>query len=119
MLADELTNRRGRERPLARVEFVQNQTEREDIARRAHVPAEQLLRRHVCGCPGPGVVDLTNGGQPEVHDAHRTAGVEHQVCWLQIPVNDALAVRRGKTRTELSRDVGGAVLGESTDPAEG
>ncbi len=53
---------------------------------------------------GRGIVDEL--GDPEVADLHRTVRVQHQVARLDVAVDDALAVRRGKAGGRLSGDPG-------------
>ena len=54
-------------------------------------------------------------GEAEVHDAHLARAVEHHVRRLQVAMEDAPLVRRGEAGAELTRDLGGLVLGKSAD----
>jgi hypothetical protein len=78
----------------------------------------ELFGRHVGGGAGADVLDLADGGETEVHDAHLAGAVEHDVRRLQIPVQDAALVRRGEPRADLARDLEPLVFGKPADAAE-
>ena len=111
----------GVERPLARVELVEHEAERVEVASDRRALAGELLGRHVSGRPadlrlGP---DLARRhGQAEVHDARAAAAVDHHVGRLQVAVQDAAVVRRGEARAELARDLERLVLRQPADPPE-
>ena len=109
------------ERPLARVELVEDEAQRVQVASDRRSPARELLGRHVGGRPA----DLRLGsdlprrhGETEVHDPSPAAPVHHHVGGLQVPVQDSAIVRRGESRTELPRELQRLVLREPADPAK-
>jgi hypothetical protein len=100
--------------PLPGGHLVDDRAEREEVRARIRLFAFDLLRRHVLkrAEDRPRRRQMRRGrrqprqartrdrpcdslGQPEVEQLH--AGFrQHDVAWLQIPVNDARAVRRGE-----------------------
>ncbi len=117
------------ERLLAREHLVEDRPEREDV--RAVVDRESLhlLGRHVARGPHdrPGLrVALVRGSarllarsdgldplrQAEVEDLDVAVPADEEVLGLQVPMDDALLVRRGETPGNLERVVHGLLLGD-------
>ena len=109
---------RAAERQLAREHLVQHDAEAEDVGAMIDLAADRLLRRHVgqrpdhrAGLRDPGArlgfARVRQLGDAEVEDAHASAGGDDHVRRLQIPVDDAGAVRRGHGVGDLQRVVDG------------
>ncbi len=121
VLARVLRERLALEGAPARVELVEHEAERVDVAADRDLAPLQLLRRHVAGRPRAHVVvaqRLGEAGQAEVGDAHVALAVEHHVRGLEVPVQHALLVRRGEARAELPRDLERLVRRQPPDPAQ-
>ncbi len=57
--------------------------------------------------------------QTEIHHADFAAAVEHDVCRLQVAMDDAALMCGGKSGAQLPGDLGRLVLGEAADAAKG
>ncbi len=107
VLALELLERRALEGLAARVELVEHQPERVDVAADRRALARELLGRHVGRrARHLSVDDVARGdGQAEVGDARPAPAVDHHVGGLQVPMQHAPLVRGREARAELPRDV--------------
>ena len=116
VLAQQLGDRRRVEGAPAGEDLEQHQAEREDVAALRDVLARELLGRHVGGRAGSDVGEAAGeAGQAEVGDADAAFRVEHDVGRLEIAVQHAAVVRRGKAGADLARDLGGALFREAAD----
>ena len=121
VLARELREPLALEGAAPRDELVDQQAERVDVAAGGDLAPLQLLGRHVGGRPGAHVVAgerFREAGQAEVGEPDLALAVEHHVRGLEVPVENALLVRRGEPRRHLPRDVERLVLREAPDAAE-
>ena len=100
-LLAQLRQRRRVERTLARVQLVEHQAERIQVAANRRALPGQLLRRHVRRRPAHLCrLRLVGGGDCEtkVGNAHAAAPVDHHVRRLQIPVQHTTLMCRGQIR---------------------
>ena len=98
-----------------------NKAERVDIALDGDFATRELFGRHVCGRARANfaVADLAGDAcQAEIGDAHASAAVEHDVCGLQVAMQQALLVRGGEARANLPRDFDSFVLREAANAAD-
>ncbi len=96
--------RRSFEGALPGEDLVKQQPQRVNIALHRDFGARQLLRRHV-GRSAAAHVALQLLGQPrepEIHDDHLAAAIDHHIRRFQIAMQDALFVRRIQSRAELA-----------------
>ena len=106
------------ERRLAGKELVEYETQRIQIALHGRLAARQLLRRHVGRRAAANVfrVELARDRrQPEVHDAHFPAGIDHDVRRLEVAVQHAFHVRGRQPRAQLPGDLDPFVDRQSAD----
>jgi hypothetical protein len=85
--------------------FIEDQTKRVEIALLRRLAASQLLRRHVgrSSTPDIGSVQLIgNRSETEVHDAHFTVAVDHDVARFEVAVQHALWRARPPDRRTAS-----------------
>jgi hypothetical protein len=129
--AQRLGNRTGQERFLTTDGGVEDTAGGEDVGPRVDRRPRGLLGRHV-GRRADHHADtgLRHGlqrvlvlwfvvrgqepGQPEVQDLHATVGQDHQIRRLDVPVNDALCVRRRQRFRELDAEVDDLFGGQRT-----
>ena len=113
-------------------EFVEDQTETEDVAAVVGFEAAHLFGRHVAdsahhhaglssdgdGVGGLGGVRLGQLGEPEVQDLDAAVAGEEDVVGLEIAVDNAGFVRGREAGGDLRGYIGG-LLGSGLDDAEG
>ena len=92
-------------------ELVHHQPDGVDVAAGVHVRALELLRRHVGGrADQRRRVDLAgfavrDPGDAEIEHLHEPAPRHHQVCRLDVPVDDASLMREAETVGHFVDDV--------------
>jgi hypothetical protein len=116
---DRVGNRRALERSLPREQLVHDAAERPNVGAPIDRESPRLLRAHVRGRPehdpfvrpfrrdrDPGLAGagLPHLRKPEVEHLHDARAIDLDVGRLQVPVHDALVVRRLERRCDLSRD---------------
>ena len=109
------------ERALAGEHLVEDEAETVEVALLRHRLPRPLLGRHVAGGAASDVLSLDaprGRRQTEVGDPCLTALVEHDVRRLQVPVQNAFVVRRGKTGRQLSGDLDGFIGRQPTDATQ-
>src|SRR5205814_7902420 len=92
---------------LAGQDFVEDEAERINIASDADIAAGKLLRGHVGRRSGSDfrTFDVrSESGKSKVSDANLAGSIEHDVCGLQVAVDDARFVGSRKSRADLPRD---------------
>ena len=116
---NDLGDRRPLERQAAREHLVEHDAEREQIGTVIDRPSQRLLRRHVRHGPEHdprrrhprhrrgfrGVAGFEEAGETEVEHLHAPAIVEHEVRALDVPVDDAGAVRFLQRLGDLRGDI--------------
>ena len=122
--AERVGRRLAVERPLARDHLVEDCSQTEQIRATVHRLRAHLLRRHVAdrsqhhaGARARGDGGVLAGhrplvgphqlGEAEVEDLDAAVPGQEEILGLQIPVDDALLVRRRETMRHLARDVDG------------
>ena len=98
--------------------FVQNEAEPIDVTSYRRAAAGELLRCHVRGRAGNFAIDrCTRGsdGQAEVGDPGTAVTIDHDVRRLQIAMQHARRMRRGKTRGKLPRHIERLLVREVAD----
>ena len=114
-------DRHGLDRAPARVQLVEDEAERIEVAPDRGALAGELFGRHVSRRPrkvlGRGGL-AGHRGQPEVRDARAAPAVEHDVGGLQVPVEDAAVVRRRQPGADLPRHVERLVRRKTSDALE-
>ena len=104
----------------ARQQFEEQQAYGIQVGLRRKPSADDLLRRHIRGRAR----DLTRRvvvgetRQAEIGDANLSSAVEHHVGRLQVAMEDAAVVRRGKAGADLSNDLDGLVRRQPADAAQ-
>ena len=63
-------------------------------------------------------IALRETGQAEVGDSSAAAAVDHHVGRLQVAMQNALIVGRGKAGAELARDLQRLLVGQAADPPQ-
>jgi hypothetical protein len=116
-IGEGLGRRLAAQRVLPGEQLVEHHPGRIHVALRPGTPTAGLLRRHV----RDGTDDVAFGGErvpvqkprdPEVHDLHVTATVQHHVLRLHIGVDDSLAVSEGQSIEELGPHSGHVAVAE-------
>src|SRR6185312_4080051 len=93
----------GFEGTAAGEKLVQHDAHGVDVGARVHGAATDLLRRHVvkgadrgAGLGGVGGVFAARFGDTEVHQLENAVAGDHQVCGLDVAVNDSATVGVGE-----------------------
>ena len=111
---------RLRERAAARGQLVKHSAGTVDVGARVHIQPAQLFRRHVRhgagNCPAlhgdaarhvGGHVVVDKLGQAKIENFQAARGGDHQVGWLEVPMNYALLVCGRQAFRELQAQTNG------------
>ncbi len=96
--------------------LVEHPGERVQVRRREQSGAHDLLGRHVARCAQDGtrrrLRTIEDLGNPEVGDLEQPVTGEHDVVWVDVPVQDTVAVRVGQRRRGGDADRAGRLRGQ-------
>ena len=118
--AHQLPERGRLEGALAGEDFVEDQTQRVDVAPGGDLLARQLLRSHVGRRSSARLLALDargNSRQPKIGDADFSGAIEHYVGGLEVAMNDAAFVSRRQPGANLACDFRSLVRREPPDAA--
>src|SRR5256884_6581027 len=105
--AHQLPERGRLEGALAGEDFVEDQTQRVDVAPGGDLLARQLLRSHVGRRSSARLLALDargNSRQPKIGDADFAVAIAHYVGGLEVAMNDAAFVSRRQPGANLACD---------------
>lgn len=89
-------------------QLVEKQSERVDVTAHRNAALRKLLGGHVSGCTGPGVglgKFIKKPRESKIGDTYLAAAVDHDVCRLEVAVQNAFLMGSRYAQTYLPRDL--------------